>query len=58
MFEKDAAMRRFFGAAGAEELLAGIEQKNREQEMGNFKIPGANIAPINYSICPKRGTAC
>ena len=52
----DVTMCRFFGAGGAEELLADIEQKNREQGMGNYKIPGTNITLINYSICPKCGT--
>jgi len=53
----DVTMCRFFGADGAEELLADIEQKNREQGMGNYKIPGTNITLINYSICPKCGAA-
>ncbi|MCL2193673.1 MAG: hypothetical protein FWB78_09790, partial [Treponema sp.] len=55
MFEADVTMCRFFGTDGAEELLADIEQKNREQGMGNYKIPGTDITLINYSICPKCG---
>jgi len=46
---------RFFDTNGAEEILATIEQKNREQGMGNHEIPGTNIRIINYSHCQKCG---
>jgi hypothetical protein len=55
MFSKDVTMCRFFESENNENLLADIEQKNREQGMGNFQIPNTNIKLINYSICPKCG---
>ena len=55
LWGEDVTMCRFFGTAGAEELLADIERKNREQGMGNYKIPGTEITLINYSVCPKCG---
>jgi hypothetical protein len=46
-------MCRFFDSKDNENILADIERKNKEQGMGNFKIPNTNIKLINYSICPK-----
>jgi hypothetical protein len=34
-----------------EKILADIEQKNREQGMGNYQIPNTNITLIKYSVC-------
>jgi hypothetical protein len=51
----EVTMCRFFGSENNENLLADIEQKNREQGMGNFQIPNTKIKLINYSICPKCG---
>jgi hypothetical protein len=45
----------FDSSKGDEELLADIERKNREQGMGNVKIPNTNITLINYSVCPTCG---
>ncbi|MCL2232156.1 MAG: hypothetical protein FWB99_03665 [Treponema sp.] len=55
IFEADVTMCRFFGTSGAEELLADIEGKNREQGEGNYQIPGTSITLINFSVCPKCG---
>jgi hypothetical protein len=51
----DITMCRFFESENNGNLLADIEQKNKEQGMGNFQIPNTNIKLINYSICPKCG---
>jgi len=48
-------MCRFFETKNNENILADIEQKNKEQNMGNFQIPNTNIKLINFSICPKCG---
>jgi hypothetical protein len=55
IFEEDISVCRLFSSEGDEKLLADIEQKNREQGMGNVKIPNTNITLINYSVCPKCG---
>ncbi|MCL2193678.1 MAG: hypothetical protein FWB78_09815 [Treponema sp.] len=55
-FGERVFMRRFFDEKGSDEVLADIEQKNREQGMGNYKIPNTNISLINYSLCPKCNT--
>ena len=52
-FDKEITMCRFFESKNSEEILAEIERKNREQNMGNIAIPNTNIKLINYSICPK-----
>jgi hypothetical protein len=55
-FGIDISVCSFFNdSKGDEELLADIEQKNREQGMGNVKIPNTDITLINYSVCPKCG---
>jgi hypothetical protein len=46
-------MCRFSESKGGEKILADIERKNIEQNMGNIVIPGTNIKLINYSVCPK-----
>ena len=46
-------MCRFFEARDGEAILADIERKNREQNMGNIAIPNTKIKLINYSICPQ-----
>ena len=55
IFEADVSICRFFDTQGAEEILADIERKNREQGVGNYQIPGTNIKLINYSHCEKCG---
>ena len=52
-FSHDITMCRFFESKNGETILADIEQKNKEQDMGNYQIPNTNIKLINYSICPK-----
>ena len=52
-FEKEITMCRFFQSKDGEKILADIERKNREQNMGNIAIPNTKIKLINYSICPK-----
>jgi len=52
-YQKAATMCRFFDSKDGESILADIEQKNKEQNMGNIIIPNTNIKLINYSICPK-----
>jgi hypothetical protein len=54
-FSSNITMCRFFESKNNENILADIEQKNKEQGMGNFQIPNTNIKLINYSICPKCG---
>ncbi|GBU28641.1 hypothetical protein R84B8_02201 [Treponema sp. R8-4-B8] len=44
---------RFFEIKNNENILADIEQTNKEQNMGNFQIPNTKIKLINFSICPK-----
>jgi len=51
--EKVVTMCRFFDSENSEKILAEIEQKNREQNMGNITIPGTNIKLINYPFCPQ-----
>jgi ssDNA-binding Zn-finger/Zn-ribbon topoisomerase 1 len=46
-------MCRFFESKDNENILADIERKNTEQNMGNITIPNTKIKLINYSICPK-----
>jgi hypothetical protein len=56
LFATDISVCSFFDSSkGDEELLADIERKNREQGMGNVKIPNTDITLINYSVCPKCG---
>jgi hypothetical protein len=50
---EDITMCRFSETKNNENILADIEQTNRVQNMGNFKIPNTNIKLINFSICPK-----
>ena len=52
-FEEDITMCRFFNSKDGETILADIERKNIEQNMGNIIIPNTKIKLINYSICPK-----
>jgi len=54
-FPSEITMCRFFETKINENILADIEQTNREQNMGNFKIPNTKIKLINFSICPKCG---
>jgi ssDNA-binding Zn-finger/Zn-ribbon topoisomerase 1 len=49
----EITMCHFFESKENEKILADIEQKNKEQGMGNYQIPNTNIKFINYSICPK-----
>jgi hypothetical protein len=55
-FRNEITMCRFFDSKIGEAILADIERKNAEQNMGNISIPGTNIRLINYSICPKCNT--
>jgi hypothetical protein len=55
IFNKDVIMCRLSTAKNGEELLSDIEQKNKEQGMGNIKIPNTKIKLINYSVCPTCG---
>jgi len=48
-------MCRFFKTKNNENILTDIERINKDQGMGNYKIPNTNIKLINYSICPKCG---
>jgi len=50
---QNITMCRFFETKNNENILADIEQTNREQNMGNFQIPNTKIKLINFSICPK-----
>ncbi|GBU28643.1 hypothetical protein R84B8_02203 [Treponema sp. R8-4-B8] len=50
---REITMCRFFKTKNNENILADIEQINKEQNMGNFQIPNTNIKLINFSICPK-----
>ena len=52
-FIADATVISYRNFPGGEELLADIERKNAEQNMGNRTIPGTNIKLINFSVCPK-----
>jgi len=52
-FAQSIPMCRFFKSLGSESILADIERKNAEQNMGNFAIPNTNIRLINYSVCTK-----
>jgi hypothetical protein len=52
-FERSITMCRFFEEKEGESILADIERKNAEQNMGNISIPNTNIRLINYSVCPK-----
>jgi hypothetical protein len=52
-FPPNTSMCRFFETKSNENILADIEQTNKKQNMGNFKIPNTNIKLINFSICPK-----
>jgi hypothetical protein len=54
-FLKDITMCRFSETKNNENILADIERKNKELDMGNFQIPNTNIKLINFSICPKCG---
>jgi ribosomal protein L32 len=53
IFDKDITMCKFFESKNGETILADIERKNAEQNMGNIVIPNTNIKLINYSVCPK-----
>jgi hypothetical protein len=55
IFDKDITMCRLSDSKNSEELLADIEQKNEEQNMGNITIPNTKIKLINYSVCPVCG---
>jgi ribosomal protein L32 len=55
LFTQDVTMCRMSDLRNSEELLADIERKNKEQGMGNYRIPHTNITLINYSVCPKCG---
>jgi ribosomal protein L32 len=46
-------MCSFFESKNGEGILADIERKNAEQNMGNVVIPNTKIKLINYSVCPK-----
>ena len=50
---KEVTMCRFFESKDGETILADIDKKNKEQNMGSISIPNTNIKLINYSICPK-----
>jgi len=52
-YSRSITMRRFFETKNNENILADIEQTNREQNMGNIKVPNTKIKLINFSICPK-----
>jgi len=52
-FAQSIPVCRFFTSRDGESILADIERKNAEQNMGNIAIPNTNIRLINYSVCPK-----
>ena len=52
MFDKDVTMVTFSLEKNGEEILADIERKNAEENMGNIAIPGTKIKLINFSLCP------
>jgi hypothetical protein len=52
-FEKLIYRCKFFESKDGETVLADIERKNIEQNMGNIAIPNTSIKLINYSVCPK-----
>jgi hypothetical protein len=57
-FEGDIVVCRFFNNGYGEKqenILADIRKMNKEQGMGNVKIPNTDIEIINYSPCPKCG---
>jgi hypothetical protein len=56
LYTHDITTLKFFDDKNGEKILADIEQKNKEQGMGNRKIPGTKIKLINYSYCPKCNT--
>jgi len=51
-FGKEVTMCRLASMKNGEEILADIEQKNKDEGMGNFTIPNTKIKLINFSICP------
>jgi hypothetical protein len=53
IFGNNITMCRFFDSKDGETVLADIERKNAEQNMGNIAIPNTNIKLINYSVCPQ-----
>ena len=53
LYSQNITMCRFFETKNNENILTDIEQTNKEQKMGNFKIPNTKIKLINFSICPK-----
>ena len=53
IFDKDVSVCKFFDSTNNDDLLADIKKKNKEEGLGNIKIPDTNIELINYSICPK-----
>jgi ssDNA-binding Zn-finger/Zn-ribbon topoisomerase 1 len=53
IFDLNIPICRFFESKGGEAILADIERKNAEQNMGNVIIPNTKIKLINYSVCPK-----
>jgi len=56
VFSSHSSTRLHFFVNGSEEMLSDIEQKNKEEGMGNYKIPNTNITLINYSVCPTCNT--
>lgn len=38
---------------GSESLLADIYNKNKDEDMGNIKVPGTEIELVNYTVCPE-----
>jgi hypothetical protein len=52
IFDKDVTMCRLDKVKNGEEILADIEQKNEEENMGNVTIPNTKIKLINFSLCP------
>jgi ribosomal protein L32 len=52
-FDPNISMCRFRSWRHAENVLADIEKKNKEEGMGNITIPHTRIKLINFSVCPK-----
>ena len=52
IFDKEITMCRLDSIKNGEEILSDIEQKNKDEGMGNFIIPNTKIKLINFSICP------
>ena len=53
IFDGEATVIRFSEHKNGEEILADIERRNAEENMGNIAIPNTGIKLINFSLCPR-----